>query len=86
MGVLRAVCAKHMREPQPRAETARRACVRVSVCIWEGWGRVLMCFQRLVEQFITMAQLDPLICSWEQLFGREAMVVLSVMLMVISPG
>lgn len=68
-GVGGAVCVKDVRERRPGAEMATRVCVRVRACVF--WrGGVLMCFERLVEQFVTMAQPVPLICSWELLFGE----------------
>lgn len=45
-------------------------CVRVKhVCVLEGCAGGCQC--ALIGEFVTMAQLDPLSCSWEQLFGEK---------------
>lgn len=59
-----------VRDPQPSAEVAERERVCVKrVCVLEGCAGGCRCALR--GEFVTMARLDPLICSWEQLFGEK---------------
>lgn len=75
-----------MRDPQPTAEVAERERVCVKrVCVCFGgvcWG-VSMCFERRV---CNNGPARPTHLLLGTVVWREAMVVLSVMLMVMFPG
>lgn len=62
-----------MRREGPSAYSGGgRECVRVKrvcVCVLEGCAGGCQCALR--GEFVTMARLDPIICSWEQLFGGK---------------